>query len=89
MRSEPATPQLPSFDESSAWILCGVNPALRTPSQLMRAQLGFLCGGTPAQSGKSEGHQLAYHMHVETHDALFPWKVEAMTIEKEACVDRH
>ena len=61
MRSETATPQL--------------------PSHLMRAQLGFMCGGTPAQSGKSGGHQLAYHTHVETHDALFSWRVKAMTIE--------
>ena len=40
---------------SSARIfLCGVKPALRTPSHLMSSQLGFLCGGTPAHSENRE-----------------------------------
>ena len=37
------------FDESSARIFCGVNPALRNSEPLMSSQLGFLCRGTPAQ----------------------------------------
>ena len=57
------------FDESSARIfLCGVKPALRTPSHLMSSQLGFFCEvtpalGHPAKSDDRGERLIGFHPH--------------------------
>ena len=64
--------------ELSVEVLCGVNPALRIPSHLMRAQLGFLRSepGTP----QFPSHLMSSHLGFFSKSTFPPplWRCQAM-----------
>ena len=77
------------FDESSARIFAESNRYSAISEHLMSSQLGFFAGVIPHNPKRrdhnlnvlTEGNQFACHQGVETHVALFPWMVKAVTIE--------